>query len=118
MDALSSIFDWLREQEAGFSAVAAILTIAVILFAGVRALLRRRAEPATEKAPEEDPLLALPTGPTAAALRKAGLPGMCGIHTHFYNTYDDPPDCKCNLACCEDIDLASLEIIHIDGKSF
>ena len=35
MDLLSRIFDWLREQEAGFSAVAAILVIAGVVFAGV-----------------------------------------------------------------------------------
>ena len=44
--------------------------------------------------------------------------GVCGIHTHFYNVYDDPPDYKYNLACCEDVDLEGLEIVHIDGKSF
>lgn len=44
--------------------------------------------------------------------------GVCGVHTHFYNTYDDPHDYKYNLACCEDVDLENLEITHIDGKSF
>jgi hypothetical protein len=34
MDALSSIFTWLSEHEAGISAVTAILAIAVILFTG------------------------------------------------------------------------------------
>jgi adenylate cyclase len=68
MEALASIFEWLREQEAGFSAVAAILVIAGVVFAGFRWLVSRRAETATEKAPEEDPLLALPTGPVVAVL--------------------------------------------------
>jgi TolB-like protein len=69
MDLLSRIANWLGENEATISAVAAILAIAVILFTGFRFLLRRRAEPATtEKALEEDPLLALPTGPVVAVL--------------------------------------------------
>jgi TolB-like protein len=68
MDLLARIFDWLREQEAGFSAVAAILVIAGVVFAGLRAILRRRSEPATKPAPAEDPLLALPTGPVVAVL--------------------------------------------------
>jgi len=44
--------------------------------------------------------------------------GECGIHTHFLNTYDDPPDYKFNLACCEEVDLSALEIVHINGKSY
>ncbi len=68
MDAFSRIFAWLSAHEAGISAVAAILAIAVILFTGLRLLLRRRAETGNEKTPEEDPLLALPTGPTVAVL--------------------------------------------------
>ena len=51
MDALSSIFTWLSDHEAGISAVAAILAIAVILFTGLRFLLRRRSEGSAEKAP-------------------------------------------------------------------
>ena len=65
MEALASIFEWLREQEAGFSAVAAILVIAGVVFAGVRWLVSRRSqsapEPTSEPAKDEDPLLALPT---------------------------------------------------------
>jgi adenylate cyclase len=68
MEALASIFDWLREQEAGFSAVAAILVIAGVVFAGFRWLVSRRVEPTVKPAPEEDPLLALPTGPVVAVL--------------------------------------------------
>jgi TolB-like protein len=68
MDWLSRIFDWLREQEAGFSAVAAILVIAGVVFAGFRFLLGRRSQPGKESAPEVDPLLALPTGPVVAVL--------------------------------------------------
>jgi TolB-like protein/tetratricopeptide (TPR) repeat protein len=72
MEALASIFDWLREQEAGFSAVAAILVIAGVVFAGFRWLVSRRppptTKPTTETTAEEDPLLALPTGPVVAVL--------------------------------------------------
>ena len=68
MEALASIFEWLREQEAGFSALAAIPVLAGILFTGIRFLLSRRSQSSTEKAPEEDPLLALPTGPVVAVL--------------------------------------------------
>ena len=68
MDWLSRIFDWLREQEAGFSAVAAILVIAGVVFARFRWLVSRRSQPTTKTAPEEDPLLALPTGPVVAVL--------------------------------------------------
>ena len=68
MDALSRIFAWLSDHEAGISAVAAIIVIAGVVFAGFRWLVSRRAETATEKAPEENPLLALPTGPVVAVL--------------------------------------------------
>jgi adenylate cyclase len=68
MDVLSRIVAWLSDHEAAISAVAAILAIAVILFTGLRFLLRRRAEPTAETGPEEDPLLALPTGPVVAVL--------------------------------------------------
>jgi adenylate cyclase len=64
MDLLSRIASWLGENEATISAVAAILAIAVILFTGLRFLVRRR----SETTPEEDPLLALPSGPTVAVL--------------------------------------------------
>jgi TolB-like protein/Tfp pilus assembly protein PilF len=51
MDLLSRIASWLGENEATISAVAAILAIAVILFTGLRFLVRRRPEPAPEKIP-------------------------------------------------------------------
>jgi hypothetical protein len=43
---------------------------------------------------------------------------VCGIHTHFYSTYGDHPRYAYCLGCCEEIDIASLEIKHIDGRSF
>ena len=42
MDLLARIFDWLREQEAGFSALAAILVIAGVVFAGFRWVVSTR----------------------------------------------------------------------------
>ena len=68
MDFLSSVFTWLSEREAGISAVAAIIVIAGVVFAGFRFLLSRRSQPTTKVTSEEDPLLALPTGPTVAVL--------------------------------------------------
>jgi len=68
MDWLSRIAAWLSEHEAAISAVAAIIVIAGVVFAGFRWLVRRRAEPSIKTAPEEDPLLALPTGPVVAVL--------------------------------------------------
>ena len=72
MDWLARIFDWLREQEAGFSVMAAILAIGAVLFTAIRFLLPRRPqatpEPAAKTTLEEDPLLALPTGPVVAVL--------------------------------------------------
>ena len=59
-----SIFTWLSEHQAGISAVVGIAVLAGIVFARVRSLLRRRAEPSPEanpqKASEDDPLLTLP----------------------------------------------------------
>jgi hypothetical protein len=51
MDFLSSVFTWLGEREAGISAVVGIAVLAGIVFAGVRSLVRRRAETSAEKAP-------------------------------------------------------------------
>ena len=48
MDVLASIFEWLRAQEAGFSALAAIAVLAGILFTGLRLLVRRRPQPTSE----------------------------------------------------------------------
>ena len=51
MDALSSIFTWLSDLEAGFSAVVGNAVLAGIVFADVRSLLRRCAEISGAKAP-------------------------------------------------------------------
>jgi adenylate cyclase len=68
MDILTRVFDWLSDHEAGISAVVGIAVLAGILFTGIRFLLGRRSQPTTEIKPEEDPLLALPTGPVVAVL--------------------------------------------------
>ena len=44
--------------------------------------------------------------------------GTCGIHTHFYSTYTDPPHYAYNLACCEGVEPEKLRRIEIDGRSF
>jgi TolB-like protein/Tfp pilus assembly protein PilF len=49
MDLLSRIASWLGENEATISAVVGIVVLAGVLFAGVRSLLRRRAESAPAK---------------------------------------------------------------------
>ena len=72
MDWLSSIRTWLSDNEAAISAVAAMIVIGGVVFAGFRWLVSRRSQPgqeATAKAASaEDPLLALPTGPVVAVL--------------------------------------------------
>jgi hypothetical protein len=68
MDVLSHIVAWLSDHEAAISAVAAIIVIAGVVFAAFRWLVSRRSEATPETAPEEDPLLALPTGPVVAVL--------------------------------------------------
>jgi adenylate cyclase len=68
MDWLSDIRTWLSDNEAAISAVAAMIVIAGVVFAGFRWLVSRRAAPSTEIKPEDDPLLALPTGPVVAVL--------------------------------------------------
>jgi TolB-like protein len=55
MDALSSVFTWLSDHEAGISAVVGITVLAGALFAGLRSLVRRRAETAQEKTPAVSP---------------------------------------------------------------
>jgi adenylate cyclase len=68
MDWLSRIVAWLSDHEAAISAVVGIAVLAGIVFTGIRFLLSRRSEPTTESKTDEDPLLALPTGPVVAVL--------------------------------------------------
>jgi hypothetical protein len=44
--------------------------------------------------------------------------GFCGISTHFFSTYEDRPQYAYSLGCCEGFDTSSLEVEHIDGRSF
>jgi adenylate cyclase len=66
MEWLSSIRTWLSDNEAMLSAAVAIMVLGGALFAGLRWLVSRRSQPTAEApadtTPEEDPLLALPTG--------------------------------------------------------
>jgi hypothetical protein len=68
MDWLARIATWLSDHEAAISAVAAIIVIAGVVFAAFRWLAQRRSSPTTKTVLEEDPLLALPTGPVVAVL--------------------------------------------------
>ena len=72
MDIFSRIFDWLSDHEAASVRLWPSWSSAVSVFTGLRFLLRRRTEPTaratTEPTREEDPLLALPTGPVVAVL--------------------------------------------------
>ena len=52
MDLLSRIASWLGENEATISAVVGITVLAGVLFAGLRSLLRRRAETSAAPAPD------------------------------------------------------------------
>ena len=78
MDLLSRIASWLSNHEAIISAVAGIAAIVGIVSTAIRSLVRRRAEPATEKSPEEETLLALPMGPVVAVLPFTNLSGDPG----------------------------------------
>ena len=42
----------------------------------------------------------------------------CGIHTHFYGTYNNQAHYAYSIACLEGIDVESLPVEHIDGASF
>jgi adenylate cyclase len=72
MDWLSSIRTWLSDNQAAISAVAAMIVIAGVVFAGLRWLLSRRSqldkEATLKPNANEDPLLTLPTGPVVAVL--------------------------------------------------
>jgi hypothetical protein len=77
MDVLSGITGCLGENEPTISGVAAVLAIAVIVFTGLSFLLSRRPRPTpetpTETSAQDDPLLALPTGPVVAVFPFANL---------------------------------------------
>jgi TolB-like protein len=78
MDWLSRIFDWLREQEAGFSAVAAILVIAGVVFAGFRWLLSRRGEASADHTPAQSAEAPSTADSPPADLDPLTVPGFQG----------------------------------------
>jgi adenylate cyclase len=67
MDFLSSVFTWLSDHEAGISAVVGIAVLAGIVFAGVRSLIRRRAETSQVQ---------VPGGIEAPPATNSSLPGL------------------------------------------
>jgi TolB-like protein/Tfp pilus assembly protein PilF len=89
MEALASIFEWLREQEAGFSAVAAILVIAGVVFAGFRWLLRRPGKPATEKNTGSRAEASLEADSSPADLDPLTVPGFEGRPAIAVLPFDD-----------------------------
>ena len=94
MDLLARIFDWLREQEAGFSAVAAILVIAGVIFAGFRWLLSRRGEASAghaSAASTETPAATESSSPDLDPLTVPGFEGRPAIAVlPFDNLSGDP----------------------------
>jgi TolB-like protein/Tfp pilus assembly protein PilF len=82
MDLLSRIAGWLGENEATISAVVGIAVLAGIVFAGLRSLVRRRAETSAEKAPggtTETPAAADSTTPDLDPLTVPGFEGRPAI---------------------------------------
>jgi adenylate cyclase len=77
MDAPSSVFTWLSDREAGISAVVGIAVLAGIVLAGVRSLVRRRAETSQEKAPAVSPEPA-PADSSPPGLESLTVPGFEG----------------------------------------
>ena len=78
MDLLSRIAGWLGENEATISAVVGITVLAGVLFAGLRSLVRRRAETSAEKAPSGSAEAASATDSSPADLDPLTVPGFEG----------------------------------------
>jgi adenylate cyclase len=78
MDVFSRIFAWLSDHEAGISAVAAIIVIAGVIFAGLRWLLRRRGETSGEAAPAGSAETPSTTDSSAVDLDPLTVPGFEG----------------------------------------
>jgi TolB-like protein/Tfp pilus assembly protein PilF len=81
VDILSRIAGWLGENEATISAVVGIAVLAGALFAGLRSLVRRRAETSAEKAPvgAEAPSAADSSAPDLDPLTVPGFKGRPAI---------------------------------------
>jgi TolB-like protein len=78
LDFLSSVFTWLSEREAGISAVVGIAVLAGIVFAGLRSLVRRRAETSPDKAPSDSTEAPAATDSSPAGLDPLTVPGFEG----------------------------------------
>jgi TolB-like protein/Flp pilus assembly protein TadD len=78
MDLLSRIAGWLGENEATISAVVGIAVLTGIVFAGVRSLARRRAEPSAEKTPAVSPEAASAAEASSPDLDPLTVPGFEG----------------------------------------
>jgi adenylate cyclase len=78
MDALSSVFTWLSDHEAGISAVVGIAVLAGIVLAGLRSLVRRRAQTPRAESPSATTEPALATDSEPADLDPMTVPGFEG----------------------------------------
>jgi TolB-like protein/Tfp pilus assembly protein PilF len=78
MDALSSIFTWLSDHEAGISAVVGIAVLTGIVLAGLRSLVRRRSETSAKKAPSAASETASAAASAPADLDPLTVPGFEG----------------------------------------
>jgi hypothetical protein len=78
MNLLSRIAGWLGENEATISSVGGITVLAGVLFAGLRSLLRRRAETSTKRAPAASAEPASAAEASAPELDPLTLPGFDG----------------------------------------
>ena len=94
MEFLSRIGTWLSDHEAMLSAAVAIMVLAGAVFAGLRAVLRRRPEPASEQAPAgstEAPSAAETPAPDLDPLTVPGFEGRPAIAVlPFDNLSGDP----------------------------
>ena len=78
MDLLSRIAGWLGENEATISAVVGITVLAGVVFAGLRPLVRRRAEPAQDQATSGAPESTPAAEASAPDLDPVTVPGFKG----------------------------------------
>jgi len=88
VDFLSSVFTWLGEREAGISAVVGIAVLAGLVFAGLRSLVRRRAETSQGKVPAVSPEAASADS-SPADLDPLTVPGFEGRPAIAVLPFDD-----------------------------
>ena len=89
MDLLARIGTWLSDHEAMISAVVGITVLAGVLFAGLRSLVRRRAEPSQEKALAVSPETQAATDSSPADLDPLTVPGFEGRPAIAVLPFDD-----------------------------